>query len=337
MVSDPRSGVAPPEPADPITPGMVSSLRRAQPWALFVALYGFLCAVLAGISAIHGWAQPDGRALGAVEWLLAMAWLLCAYPLFRFAQALRGIRPGAGAASTLEEALAQQRTFLRILAIALLAEVALVSLAITVSLVGKLAAPDADVPPPLYASIPRACDTQAREILCATIAFYDREGALASWTGWQTFLPKPGALRLSSHPNNVDITYSGEGNNTWTFQADPPMGKVLTLGEYTGAKSGTPSLEQVESGSLILRTPPAWFPENSGAGERAREWPGGCTEQIIELERTAGRLGLRFNVRGIHWDRRGEIRQISMDFEQSCRTDEGTWLVLGRIRATNPG
>jgi hypothetical protein len=335
MVSDPRGGAPPSEAAAPVTPGMIAPLRRAQPWALFVALYGFLCAALAGISAIYGWMQPDGRVLGALEWGLAMAWLLCAYPLFCFATALRRIRPGAGTAP-LEEALAHQHTFLRILGIALLLEVALVSLAISVSLLPMLEPPEDGAPPPQYSSVSQACEAEAPELVCATVAFFDPDGKLKLWTGWHKFVPKETPpYRIASHSDNgVQLFFEDPDDRRWELHLLPPRGKVLAPGEYTGAKTG-----HSETSSLSLQMPEAWWPVESERSDQRLEWRGECFPVSFGHPLLpSGRLQLqsRFTVREIQWDRNGQARRISIDFERSCTGRQGTWLVLGRVRAIQP-
>jgi hypothetical protein len=335
-VPDPRGGALPQEPAAPITPEMASSLRRARPWALFLAFYGFLSVALGAHSALLFWSRPGGRVLGAWQWGVVMAMVLISFPLFRFARAIGRVRQGSGAAPV-EEALARQRTLLRIVGIAALLELTLATLAVSIPLLREILPHDLEEgPPPLLASIARACDAQALELLCGTVALYDPEGKLLFWTGWHTFIPEPGELQLSTNPDgDVQLRFEGPGDNEWSLVARAPLERVLMPGEYTGVRHAASVAEAYRISRLDLRTPPAWFPLESGLSGQAPEWPGRCPEPDYEFKtKSKPQVEARFTIREILWARNGEARRISMDFQQTCRMRQGTWVVLGRVRAT---
>jgi hypothetical protein len=328
-VSEPPGEALPPQKrAALITPEMISSLRRAQPWALFLALYGFVGVAIAAWSALVAWTQPGGMLVGVVQWSLAMINLLLSFPLFRFAQAIERARPGSGAAPV-EEALAQQLAVFRFLGIAALLEIALVILAISVPILRDLAQ---DEPPPRFSSIARGCNAQAVEQLCATVAVFDPGGRLTAWTGWHTFTPQQGSFRLETTPGTVHLTYLGEGgNDSWEVWLRGTSGKALLPGEYTGAN---PSPGDYTAPRLALtRMPPAWFPVESGRQDPA--WFEKCHRDFW-VNLAGVKLESRFTIRKILWTPDGEIRRIVADFERSCSTSEGTMVVLGRVRATRP-
>lgn len=337
-VSDPGGGAPAQEPEAPITLEMLSSLRVARPWALFLALYGFLGAVLTAWSALIAWTQPGGGLAGAAQWGFAMVCLLVSFPLFRFAQAVGRARPGSGVAPV-EAALAQQLTLFRFLGIAALLELALVVLAISIPLVQELRPPDRGEPPPSFSSIGQGCDARAMEFLCAAVAAFDAGGRLTDWTGWHTLTREQGSLELRSHSSGqVSLRYSGrEGRNTWQLALQAPRGKALLPGEYTGARSAGGG----DVPYMSLSAPPAWYPGDPVPGQLLDDWYGECPPQIFTGEEEPIRYPARaksesrFTVRQILWTRDGEVRRISVDFERSCATSEGTWLLLGRFHATN--
>lgn len=310
---------------------MISSLRKAHPWILVLGLLGCVCTVLAAAAAFLVGLLPGGEILSAIQLGFAVAYLVGSFLLFAFARAVQRIRQGTGAAPV-EEALEQQHKVLRLLGIAALIQLALVTLVISAALFKELkeiVPPGEAALPPAFASIGQACSPQAADFVCATIALFNAQGRLEHWTGWQTFTADQGSFRMSpERDGGVRVTFqSTESAGSWNVMVRPPWGNVLMRGAYTGARLSY-GQARAEAGELELRTPHAWFPGESGQRD-GQGWPGSCRA----WEFTQRNPDARFTVREISWTRTGEPHRITVDFERSCSSESGTWVVLGRVRA----
>ena len=94
---------------------------------------------------------------------------------------------------------------------------------------------------------------------------------------------------------------------------------------------------------LGVRTPPAQLGEITGEedddeaaeGREALEWTGWCPDW--NSTRTGPiRRQARFTLQEIRWNGSRGVRRVAGDFEKSCTSTEGTWVVLGRFRASRP-
>lgn len=344
----------PAEAVTPITPEMIAPLRRVWPWTLFLGLYGLAGVGVGAFSATYAWAESSALT-GTIHWVTVMVTLLWAIPLLGFSDSLRRLRQGAGS-GPLESAMAGQLAVWRLLGIVLLVQLTLTCLAVSIPFAGWIASgpkwgtdnrsqgSQENQPPPRFESIDQACDAPSPELICGTVAFFDRSGKLAAWTGWHTFTPAQGRLLLYSEGHGwIKVTFDGLGDDEWEISLRPPPGRALMRGAYTGVASTDETLNPKEDQAMLgVKTPPAQLGETTGeeddeAAERAEalEWTGRCpawnSDRTTPILRQA-----RFTLQEIRWNGSRGVRRVAADFEKSCTSTEGTWVVLGRFRASRP-
>jgi hypothetical protein len=130
MVEQPQPPInAPLHPSDPesetvfkVTPAMIESLEKTKPWALILAILGFICVllmVLGGSINLIGFSQiqqqgPKGLfpfvGIGLANILMGLLYLFPSYFLLKYATSIGRLLDGGGQYS-MEEALSYQKSF----------------------------------------------------------------------------------------------------------------------------------------------------------------------------------------------------------------------------------
>jgi len=109
------------DPTGAITPAVMESLSGTRPWVIFLAILGFILAGLMvlgglGIMVAGGLSDQLPGALGLVYIFLALFYLFPSLFLIRYGSAIGTLTSGGGVPA-LEQALAHQRSFWRLVGI----------------------------------------------------------------------------------------------------------------------------------------------------------------------------------------------------------------------------
>jgi hypothetical protein len=307
---------------------MLEELRRTGPWVsgAAAALAGVaLLAVLWSAGLLLLRALAPSQAPGLPTWVAAAICLLGAVaaavavpPLLRFSKE-----------RTLERALESQHAVWRtlgwvapvlcILAAAVLLAGAGLALA-RKSGFGQLLHLSPGVP--RFEDLDRACAVEADRFLCMGFVRYDLQGRLVTYGDW-VVLRHGEKVKISAavHPSDLWVKADADDKTNWSIELSTPHDWGLRAGLYTGADKDLASRPHFRLSLSGLETPE---PGNSipQAPIGALHW---CTRQAARF-----RISRLWPGWGAH------LRNGLVDFERSCRDDEGYWVTVGRIGYREP-
>lgn len=106
-----------------ITPRMIELLRKTRPWVLFLAVLGLIVTVLVvvlgfgfGVVMLASGENQEMAVLGVIYLFMALIYFFPCYYLLKYAAAIKSLVGGGGTAA-MEEALARQYSFWRLIGI----------------------------------------------------------------------------------------------------------------------------------------------------------------------------------------------------------------------------
>jgi hypothetical protein len=309
-----------PRAAPRVTPEMLRSLQAIRPWALLLALC--LLAVAGVLAAVRpaapGWPGPLLR----VAVLAAVALVVLAV---RSALILSGLG-GAPDGWLLRSALAALLTPVRTAVILGLV------LAVAASLLAAFSVATPSIrqeEAPLFADLDRACTVLSESFLCVAFARYDASGVLRARSDW-IVLREPMVFDLQEHNQGIlefnagtaRPGFSSPGEIHWTVVLESPAERPLMRGLYGGVHRAdflgfdddpNPGL------NVTLDGPSDWQPD-AVQGDRP------------PIHRCDGEVGGRFKIDRLTWSEDWRPDQLAADFERVCTTNQGIWVIVGRLK-----
>jgi hypothetical protein len=173
---------------------------------------------------------------------------------------------------------------------------------------------------PRYQDLDRGCPVEAGRFLCLGAARYDLQGRLVAHGDWGVVRDgKSATIEAQSYPSELRVEAKTAAGLLWTVEIAAPYQRPLRDGLYTGADTTSvyrPHLRLSLNGPFVGE--PRQVETIPKLPLRHPQW---CEGQVA-----------RFQVSHL----RPKLREGQVDFERSCKDDEGYWVLVGRIVVGEP-